>query len=70
MNQSTITKRMPTYFVDGVQSVAVHNSVVRVEFTRLDSTGTPHEEIELMIPVKQITSLIDALVRIKAAHDY
>jgi hypothetical protein len=51
----------PVVFCDTVQSVGVHNGLVRIAFIRLDANGRPEPALELMIPVAQVASLMRAL---------
>ena len=54
-----------TYFVDGINSMAIHNGVVRIEFMRLETDGKPQSAVQLNVPINSIQSLIDALNKIK-----
>lgn len=51
---------MPTYLVDGVSAIAVHNGVARIQFMRLNVDGKPEPNVELAVPVPQLKSIIEA----------
>jgi hypothetical protein len=52
-------------FCDAVQTLGVHNGVVRVSMIRLGPDGKPVPAIELMLPVAQLQTLIRALQQVK-----
>lgn len=53
----------PSYLVDGVSAVAIHNGVARIQFMRLNVEGKPEPSVELAVPVPQVRSLIDAFTK-------
>ncbi len=52
-------------FCDAVQSLGVHNGVVRVSLIRLGSDGRPIPTVELLLPTSQLVTLIKALQQVK-----
>jgi hypothetical protein len=52
-------------FCDAVQTLGVHNGVVRVSLIRLGPDGRPTPAIELLLPVPQLQTLIRALQQVK-----
>lgn len=48
-------------FVDGIQSLGVHNNVVRLQLIQLKPDGKPHPELHLLIPVGVVKQVVDAL---------
>ena len=55
----------PTVFCDAVQSVGVHNGIVRISLIRLNADGKPTPAVGLLIPVGQLPTLIRALQQIR-----
>ncbi|NDY93393.1 hypothetical protein [Ideonella livida] len=55
----------PTFMVDGIRTIAIHNDVVRVQFHELDQDGKPADVVKLMIPMRQLQQIADALKNIK-----
>ena len=53
----------PTYLVDGVSAVALHNGVARVQFMRLGVEGRPEPVCELAVPAPQVRSILEAFVK-------
>lgn len=51
----------PAFLVDGIKSIAIHNDVVRVQFMQLDNNGNPDNTVCLMIPMRQVQQIADAL---------
>jgi hypothetical protein len=51
---------VPTYLVDGVNAIAVHNGVARIQFMRLNVEGKPDASVELAVPVPQLKAIIEA----------
>lgn len=58
-------KLVPTFLVDGVQSIAINNGIARIMLMRLDITGKPTQNVELHIPMNQVASIAEALQRIR-----
>lgn len=57
----------PTFLVDGVNAIAIHNGVARVQFMRLGVDGKPVNSHEMQLPLAAVKSLLDALRKIPAA---
>ena len=51
-------------FVDGIQSMGVHNGVVRIRFIRLGTDGNPAASVELLVPLVQVKSIIEGLNKV------
>ena len=51
-------------FVDAVQSIGVHNGVVRILMNRLNSEGKAVAELELLLPVTVTKSIISGLQKV------
>jgi hypothetical protein len=51
----------PTFLVDGVSAIAIHNGVARVQFMKLGFDGKPANSHEVLIPLPAVKSVIDAL---------
>jgi hypothetical protein len=52
---------MNTVLADGINSIAIHNNIVRIEFMRIAMNGRPQPCIELQVPLDQIRSISEAL---------
>ena len=52
---------VPTILADGVNALAVHNGVARVQFMRLGIDGRPLPVAELHVPVSALKSIMEAL---------
>jgi len=52
-------------FCDAVQSLGVHNGIVRISLIRLNTDGRPLPALELMLPIAQLSNLIKALQQVK-----
>jgi len=48
-------------FIDGIQTLGVHNNVVRLQLMQLKPDGKPQPEMQLLIPVGIIKQVIEAL---------
>lgn len=55
----------PTFLVDGVSSIAIHNGVARVQFMRLGLDGQPNDSHEVLIPMGAVPSIIEALQKLQ-----
>ena len=55
------------FLVDGINAIAIHNGVVRVQFMRLGMDGKPRPTIELQVPVASMKSVVEALRKVSAA---
>jgi hypothetical protein len=51
-------------FVDVIQSVGVHNGVARIKFARLGTDGKPVASLELLVPTRQVKSIIEGLNKV------
>ena len=58
---------IPTILADGVNALAVHNGIVRVQFMRLGIDGKPQPVVELQLPVSAIKSINEALRKVGSA---
>lgn len=56
-----MTREVPAILCDTVQSVGVHNGIVRITFIRLDADGKATRALELFMPVSQMSALAKAL---------
>lgn len=52
---------VPSYLIDGVQALAMHNGVARVMFMKMNMSGQPAPEVQLMIPLDQLQGIIEGL---------
>ena len=57
----------PTYLVDGVSAIAVHNGVARIQFMRLNVEGKAEPSVELAVPVPQVRSIMEAFQKASKA---
>jgi hypothetical protein len=55
---------VPTILADGVNALAVHNGIARVQFMRLGVDGKPQPAAELHLPVAVLKSVIEALRKV------
>ena len=55
---------VPTILADGVNALAVHNGIARVQFMRLGIDGKPQPVVELGLPVNGVKSIIEALRKV------
>ena len=55
----------PVIVCDAVQTLAVHNGVVRLTFARLNAEGRAIPALELLAPASVIGQIIKALQTIK-----
>ena len=53
----------PTFLVDGVSAIAIHNGVARIQFMRLNLEGKPETSLELAVPVTQVKSIVEAFMK-------
>ena len=51
-------------FVDGIQALGVDNGVARIQMMRLSAEGKPVPALELLIPLPQTKTFVDALSKI------
>src|SRR5580700_5596720 len=58
---SATARPAPVIFCDAVQTLGVHNGVVRISFIRLDSEGKPAPALDLLLPVGQAEHFVRAL---------
>ena len=59
--------KTPTFLVDGVSSIAIHNGVARLQFMRLDFEGSAVPSHEVWVPVPAMKSILEALRKIPTA---
>ncbi|NEX23235.1 hypothetical protein G3480_23545 [Thiorhodococcus mannitoliphagus] len=52
---------MTSVFIDGIQTLGVHNQVVRLQLMQLKPDGKPEPELQLLIPVSIVKQIVDAL---------
>jgi hypothetical protein len=50
-------------FVDGLRSVSVHNSVVRIQFYSIAADGEARETVVLLLPQAQLRSVVEGLAK-------
>jgi hypothetical protein len=53
----------PIFLVDGVNAIAIHNGVARIQFMRLNLEGKPETMVELAVPVPQVKSIVEAFMK-------
>jgi len=53
----------PTFLVDGVSALGVHNGVARVQFMKLNVDGKPETALELAVPVPQLKAIVEAFTK-------
>lgn len=56
----------PSYLVDGVSAIAIHNGVARLQFMRLGFDGKSVNSHEVHIPLPALKSVLDALKKTQA----
>lgn len=49
--------------VDGINSIGVHNGVVRIRFFQLSADGRPEIVLELQVPQNQVKAIVDGLIK-------
>lgn len=54
-------QQQTSVFVDGIQTLGVHNNVVRLQLMQLQADGKPRPELQLMIPVSILKQVVEAL---------
>jgi len=57
-------QQLASVFVDGIQTLGVHNNVVRLQLMQLQADGKPRPEMQLMIPVVILRQVVDALQKV------
>ena len=50
-----------TVFIDGIESLGVHNNVARLQLIQLQPDGSSETELKLLIPVAIVQQIVDAL---------
>jgi hypothetical protein len=60
----TEKEQVPNFLVDGVNAVAIHNGVMRMQFMRLAVSGRAEAVVELSIPVSQMRSIGEAFTKV------
>ena len=53
-----------TILVDGINAIAIHNGVVRIQFMRLGMDGKPTPSVELHVPTTSMKLVLDALKKV------
>lgn len=51
-------------FINGIQSIGVHNNVARISFFTLNSKGEAEIVLELNIPHNQVAEVVKALTKV------
>lgn len=62
------TNNVPAFLSDGVNGLAVHNGVARIQFMRLDIEGRPTPACEVQIPAVVLKGVVEALRKILPAQ--
>jgi hypothetical protein len=60
-------KEESTYLVDGISAIAIHNTVIRIQFMRLGIDGKATPCLELQVPTAAMKSVMEALRKIALA---
>ncbi len=55
----------PAFLVDGIKSIAIHNDVARIQFMQLGNDGRPEDALLVLIPLKQVSQISEALKNIR-----
>ncbi len=50
-----------TVLVDAIQSIGIHNGIVRLLCVRLETKGSPTPVVELCVPMSQVHLFADAM---------
>jgi hypothetical protein len=58
-------KEAPAILCDAVQSLAVHNGVVRIVFSRLTPQGDGVAALELLLPIATLPSVLAVLQSVR-----
>ena len=58
-------KACQSFLVDGINSIAIHNGVIRLQFMCLSMDGEPLPAVQLNIPINSINMILDALNKSK-----
>ena len=58
------SNEIPAILADGVNALAVHNGIARVQFMRLGIDGKPQPVVELQLPTIAAKSISDALRKV------
>jgi hypothetical protein len=61
--QAPTSQSVPVYPVDAISALGIHNGVVRIQFMRLSTEGNAIPTVELFLPISQMKSLADTLIR-------
>jgi hypothetical protein len=51
----------PAILVDGIKTIAIHNDVARIQFMQLGNDGRPEDAVLLLVPLKQLPHITEAL---------
>ncbi|SMF94123.1 hypothetical protein SAMN02949497_1430 [Methylomagnum ishizawai] len=55
----------PSFLVDGIKTIAIHNDVARIQFMQLGNDGKPEDAMVLLVPLKQVGQISEALRNIR-----
>lgn len=55
----------PAFLVDGIKTIAIHNDVARIQFMQLGNDGRPEDAMLLLVPLKQLPQITEALKNIR-----
>ena len=55
----------PAFLVDGIRTIAIHNDVARIQFMQLGNDGKPDDVMVLLVPLKQVQQISEALRNIR-----
>jgi hypothetical protein len=55
----------PAFLVDGIKSIAIHNDVARIQFMQLGNDGRPEDALVVLVPMKQVPQLSEALKNLR-----
>ncbi|SDY70581.1 hypothetical protein [Nitrosomonas sp. Nm33] len=48
------------FLIDGINTIAIHNGVVRIQFMRLGMDGKPEPNVQLHVPIIAMKSVVEA----------
>lgn len=55
----------PAILADGIKTIAIHNDVARIQFMQLGNDGRPEDAALLLVPLKQLPQIVQALQNIR-----
>ena len=56
-------ERVEAYPVDGINTLGIHNGVVRIQFMRLNTEGKAVPAVEINVPLSQMKALAETLMK-------